>query len=495
MRSRLLLLVAGPFVLAGCAVGPNYVKPSTDVPAAYKEPPPAAYSDAGQWRPAHPQDAAIRSNWWEAFGDPRLDNLEQQVADANQDLKAADARFREARAMVKFARAAEYPTMGIGSGVDSLKASSNEPYSLSRDYPATGDFGLTADMGYEVDLWGRIHRQVTAAGAKAQASAADLETMKLSLQAELAIDYFNLRSADAMQHLLDDTVKSYRDSLQLTRARLNGGAAPASDVAQAKTLLDTARVQDTDIAVDRARFEHAIAVLIGKPPAEFSLAPSPLDLDPPRIPVGLPSELLQRRPDVAAAERRAAAANEGIGIAIAAYYPSISLSGIVGAEGTSPASWFNWPSLLWAVGASASETVFDGGRRNARTTAARAKYDAAIADYRQSTLTAFQQVEDNLAALRILEGEAGQQDEAVGSAKNNLDLFTDRYLGGKDNYLEVTTAQTNYLQNQQNEVEIRRRRLDASVLLVKALGGGWNAADGMNLKSADAAAHPGAKAE
>jgi NodT family efflux transporter outer membrane factor (OMF) lipoprotein len=232
-------------------------------------------------------------------------------------------------------------------------------------------------------------------------------------------------------------------------------------------------------------------VLIGKPPAKFSLAPSPLDLDAPRIPVGLPSELLERRPDVAAAERRAAEANEQIGIAISAYYPSVSLSGIAGAEGTSPGSWFDWPSLLWAVGTSVSETVFDGGRRDAKTDAARDGYDAAIADYRQITLIAFQQVEDNLAALRILEDEAQQQAEADESAKTNLDLFTARYVGGRDNYLQVTTAQTNYLQNERNEVEIRRRRMEASVLLVKALGGGWNAGAGMKLEQAASDAGPG----
>jgi NodT family efflux transporter outer membrane factor (OMF) lipoprotein len=484
MRSRSLLLAAGPLLLAGCTVGREYVKRSTDVPTAYKESPPASYGDAGTWQPARPSDDAIRSNWWEVFDDPQLDFLEQQVSVANQDLKAAEAHFREARDIVKLARADLFPTIGVGSNVASLKDSSNEPYAPSRNLRATGEFLLTTDLNYEVDVWGRIHRQVTAAGEGAQASAADLETVRLSLQAELAVDYFNLRSADAQQRLFDDTVKSFQDSRQLTEHRLEGGAAPASDVAQAKTQRDTARVQDTDIAVARAQYEHAIAVLIGKPPARFSLTPAPLDLTPPRIPVGLPSELLERRPDVAAAERRAAEANEQIGIAISAYYPSVSLNGLTGVEGTSPANWFDWPSLLWAVGTSVSETVFDGGRRDAKTDAARADYDAAIATYRQTTLTAFQQVEDSLAALRILEGEATQQAEAVDSAKNNLDLFTARYAGGRDSYLQVTTAQTNYLDNERNEVEIWRRRVEASVLLVKALGGGWSASSGLALNRA-----------
>jgi len=302
-----------------------------------------------------------------------------------------------------------------------------------------------------------------------------------SLQAELAVDYFNLRSADAQQRLLDNTVTSYQDSLHLAQDRLEGGATPASDVAQAKTQLDTARVQDTDIAVARAQYEHAIAVLIGKPPAQFTLASSPLDLAPPQIPAGLPSELLERRPDIAAAERRASAANERIGIAIAAHYPSISLSGLAGAEGTSPANWFNWPSLFWAVGTSVTETVYDGGRRHAKTDAARDGYDAAIADYRQTTLTAFRQVEDNLAALHILADEAQQQDEAVDSAKTNLQLFTERYVGGRDSFFRVTTAKTNYLDNERSQVEIRRRRMETAALLVKALGGGWSASSGLAL--------------
>jgi NodT family efflux transporter outer membrane factor (OMF) lipoprotein len=270
-------------------------------------------------------------------------------------------------------------------------------------------------------------------------------------------------------------VNAFSDSLQLARNRLDGGVSPESDVAQARTQLDTARVQATDIAVRRAQNEHAIAVLIGKPPASFGLAAAPLDAQPPAVPIGIPSELLERRPDIAAAERRAGEANEQIGIAIAAYYPSLSLNGVGGFDSSSSANWFNWPSRLWAVGLSMAQTVYDGGRRHARTEAARARYDSVIAGYRQ-TLTAFQQVEDNLAALSILEREAQQQDEAVDSAKNNLRLFTDRYVGGRDNYIQVITAQTAYLDNERNQVEIRRRRMDATVLLVKALGGGWTAA-------------------
>jgi NodT family efflux transporter outer membrane factor (OMF) lipoprotein len=475
MQYRLWLLPAAALLLPSCMVGPNYVRPAAPVTPAYKEPPPQAYKGDEIWKPVHPSDGAPRTPWWELFGNDELNSLEQQVAGANQELKAAEARFREARALVGLARADEFPTIGVGPGISSLRESPNQPYFPLANSFATGDLVLPVDLSYEIDLWGRIRRGVAAAGEKAQASAADLESVNLSLHAELAIDYFELRSADAQQRLLDDTVKAYTDSLQLTRDRLEGGASPESDVAQAKTQLDTARVQATDISVRRAQYEHAIAVLIGRPPASFALPAASLEAEPPVIAVGFPSELLERRPDIAAAERRAAAANEQIGIAIAAYYPSLSLNGVAGFESSALNTWFNWPSRMWAVGLSMGETVYDGGRRHAKTDAARAHYDAAIADYRQTTLTAFQQVEDNLAALRILEREAEQQDEAVDSARSNLRIFTDRYIGGRDGYLQVITAQTEYLDNERNQVEIRRRRMDASILLIKALGGGWTA--------------------
>src|SRR6204780_5310812 len=371
-----LFWLLAAIAFAGCSVGPNYVRPEAPLATAYKEPPPEISEDAGVWKAAHPSDQLLGANWWELFGDDRLNALEQQVAVANQDLKAAEARFREARALVGYARAAQFPTLGVGGAVGALRDSPNQPYFPLPNSHATGDFQLPLDLSYEVDLWGRIRRSVVAAGAQAQASAADLGTVKLTLHAELAIDYFELRSADAQQRLLDETVKAYSDSLELRRARLEGGASPESDVAQAKTQLDTARVQATDIMVRRAQYEHAIAVLIGKPPASFALPPAPLDSKPPAVPVGAPSELLQMRPDIAAAERRAGEANEQIGIAISAYYPSLSLNGSAGLESTSVADWFNWPSRFWAVGFSLAQTVFDGGRRRASTVAARAAYDA-----------------------------------------------------------------------------------------------------------------------
>ena len=332
-------------------------------------------------------------------------------------------------------------------------------------------------MSYEVDLWGRVRRTVTAARNEAQATAADLETARLSLQAELALDYFELRAADAQQQLLDETVKAFEAALRLATNRFRGGAAPASDVAQAQTQLDTTRVQATDIAVQRAQLEHAIAVLIGKAPAAFSLPARPLDNRLPDIPIGVPSQLLERRPDIAAAERRVAAANEQIGIARAAYYPTVMLNASVGFEGSTFGNFLNAPSLLWAVGTSITQTIFDGGRRRATSDASLAAYDATVAGYRQTTLTAFQQVEDNLAALRILDQEAQEQRRAVESARESLRLFMNRYQGGVDNYLQVINAQTATLTNQRNEIDILRRRIAASVLLVKALGGGWSVAE------------------
>jgi NodT family efflux transporter outer membrane factor (OMF) lipoprotein len=390
----------------------------------------------------------------------------------------AEANFRGARAQIGYERANEAPTIGVGPSIGSVRNSANQPYfpnSLANN--GSGDFILPVDLNYEVDLWGRIRRSVTAARETAQATDADLENARLSLHAELAIDYFGVRSDDAQEKLLDDTVKAYEAALQLTKDRFEGGAAPQSDVSQAQTQLDQARVQRTDLEVQRAQYEHAIAVLIGKPPAEFTLPPLPLNLQAPaipHIPGMVPATLLERRPDIAAEERRMAAANEQIGIAQAAYYPTLSLSATAGLQGTSALNWFNWPSRFWAVGPSLSETVFDAGRRHSAKTITVAGYDANVANYRQTVLTAFQQVEDNLAALRVLTNEAQQQHEATGSAEQSLDLFETRYEGGVDTYLQVVTWQTAALNNQRNDLFILERRLDASVLLVKALGGGWD---------------------
>jgi NodT family efflux transporter outer membrane factor (OMF) lipoprotein len=470
-----LLLVLLFVALEGCTVGPKYVKPSVPMTPAYKEETPASFKEADQWQPANPSDRASRGKWWEIFGDPELNGLEEQIAASNQTLKVEEARFREARAAIRFNRASQFPTISTAPSASYVKSSEFSPTFPSKIQTASeGDFVLPFDLFYELDLWGRVRRTVAAAREETQATAGDYETAKLSLEAELALDYFELRSADAQKDLLDDTVKAYADNVQLTTHRFKGGVAPRSDVAQAQTQLDTTRVQDTDVTVQRAQFEHAIAILVGKPPAVFSLAAAPLKTQPPIIPIGLPSELLQRRPDIAAAERRTAEANQQIGIARAAYFPTVTLDGTAGFAGTQGSNWFTWPAGFWALGPTLAETLFDAGRRRATSESARANYDAAVATYRQTSLTAFQEVEDNVAALRILENEAHQQEQAVASSKDQLQLFTHRYQGGVDTYLQVITAQTTELANERNDIDILRRRMDASVLLIKALGGGWD---------------------
>jgi NodT family efflux transporter outer membrane factor (OMF) lipoprotein len=469
-----VLVVLLMVTLEGCTVGPKYARPSTPMTPAYKEEVPASYQRSEQWKPANPGDQASRGKWWEIFDDAELNQLEEQVATSNQSLKVYEARFRQARAAIRFNRAAQFPTISTSPSASYAKSSDfSQSFPSKIQEASTGNFVLSFDLSYELDLWGRVRRSVAAAREEAQATAADYETAKLCLEAELALDYFELRSADAQKQLLDDTVKAYTDNLQLTLNRFKGGVAPKADVAQAQTQLDTTRVQDTDVTVQRAQFEHAIAILIGKPPADFSLADAPLNYQPPSIPIGLPSELLQRRPDIAAAERRVAEANQQIGIARAAYFPTVTLGGTAGFAGTQGSNWFTWPSAFWAVGPGLVQTLFDAGRRRATSESARANYDATVATYRQTSLTAFQEVEDNVAALRILENETQQQQQAVASSKDSLQLFTNRYKGGVDTYLQVITAQTTELANERNAIDIQRRRLDASVLLIKALGGGW----------------------
>jgi NodT family efflux transporter outer membrane factor (OMF) lipoprotein len=456
---------------AGCSVGPKYQRPDIQAPVAYKETPPEAYKE---WQSAHPSDTAIRGDWWTVFGDADLNKLEEQIDVSNQNLKAAQARFDQARALIKVSQSQKYPTVTAGTDITGNRDSSTYALATPKTATSFGNFGLPFDVSYEVDAWGRVRHSIEAARTEAQASAADLETLRLSYHAELAYDYFELRSADAEQKLLDDTVVAYQKALELTENRFEGGVAAGAEVAQAKTQLEATKTQDTDLAVRRAQFEHALAVLTGKSPAEFSLPPNAI-VDPPAIPVGLPSQLLERRPDVAAAERRMAEANAQVGIAHAAYYPQILLGAVFGLEGQSVTNWLNWPSRFWAVGPSVLQTVFDGGRRRATQQAAEFNYDATVATYRETALDAFQQVEDNLAALRVLEKETGTQRAAVAAAEQSLELSTNRYTGGLVTYLEVVTAQGTALVNERAAVDILRRRMDASVLLIKALGGGWDA--------------------
>ena len=399
----------------------------------------------------------------EIFGDAELNTLEPQVAANNQDLKAADARFREARALIRFNRSSLYPTVSTAPFAGGVRESSNRPYfnASNQKGNGVGDILLPVDLNYEIDVWGRIRRTVSAALEEAQASASpgDRQAVLLSLQAELAVDYFEARSADAQEKLLNDTVKYYEEAYRITNNRFDGGVAPKSDVDQAKTQLEAARVQARDITLQRAQFEHAIAILLGEPPASFSLGNTPLDARPPLIPPGLPSELLERRPDIAAAERRVAQANDRIGIARAAFYPTISLNGTVGVESTSFANLFNPSSLLWAIGPTLSQTVFDAGRRASVSDVANARYDETVADYRQTTLTAFQQVEDNLIASRVLQQEAENQHQATLAAQSAEQIFNNRYVGGLDTYLQVVTAQTTALNNERNDIDIMRRRI------------------------------------
>jgi NodT family efflux transporter outer membrane factor (OMF) lipoprotein len=464
-------------LLGGCMVGPKYSKPTTPIAPAFKEAPPASFKEGDGWKTAQPNDQALRGDWWTMFQDTQLNALETQIEAANQTLRAADANYRAARAAVMFARAGQKPTITTQPGIEAVRSTIGRLSDGEVIRSGPGSFTLPVDFNWEIDLWGRLRRAVTSASELAEASAGDLENARLSLHAELAIDYFELRSADAQEKLLDETIKAYTRALQLTQDRYEGGAAPKSDVTQARTQLDTARVQRTDVEVERAQFEHAIAILTGKPPSELSLPPAPVTAQPPAmpdIPGAVPSQLLERRPDIAAEERRMASANEQIGIAQAAFYPTISLGALGGFNAGSLLGWFSWPNRVWAVGPTLTETLYDGGRRRANSAIAIANYDAAIANYRQTALTAFQQVEDNLAALRVLEIESQQQRQATASAQESLSLFQTRYEGGVDTYLQVVTWQTAALINERADIDLMRRRLDASVLLIKALGGGWH---------------------
>lgn len=475
---RIVLAFSAAVALGGCKVGPQYAKPAAPLAPEFKEALPSNFKASDGWKMAQPSDAQLKGEWWKLFQDEQLNALEAQVEPANQTLKQAEANFRASRAAIRYYRASQAPTISVNPGLGAIRNSANQPYfnkTLANN--GLGDFTLPVDLNYEIDLWGRIRRGVTASREEAQASAADLETTRLSLHAELAIDYFNLRSADAQRKLLDETVAAFRDALQLTEDRYNGGAAPLSDVTQARTQLQTAQVQATDVDIMRSDYEHAIAILIGKPPAQLTLPRNPVTVAGPvlpGVPGVLPSQLLERRPDIAAEERRMAAANEQIGIAQAAFYPTLSLSAAAGFTGTSMVNWFTWPSRFFAVGPTFSQTLFDHGRRRATSDIALANYDSTVASYRQTTLNAFQQVEDSLNALHGLEIESTQQQAATTSAQQSLDLFNTRYEGGVDTYLQVITWQTALLQNERNDIDITRRRLEASVLLIKALGGGWD---------------------
>jgi NodT family efflux transporter outer membrane factor (OMF) lipoprotein len=454
--------------------GPKYAKPTVPTPPAYKELAPSVAGPQSEWEASQPQDQMIRGKWWEIFNDTQLNSLEERVDVSNQNLKVAEAQFRQARDVIRINRSGLYPTVSAGPNITGEQLSKNAPNAGPKYGQTQGDFVLPFDLSYEVDAWGRIHLTVQAATASAQASAADLETARLSIHAELAADYFALRGLDAQKQLLDSTVVNYQKALDLTTNRYEGGLAAKVEVAQAATQLETTQAQAIDVGVQRAQFEHAIAALVGQPASAFSIPVSPLSVPPPKIPAGVPSDLLQRRPDIAAGERRVAAANAEIGVAKTAYYPTLTLSAAAGLEGSSIINWFAWPSHFFAVGPTLLETLYDAGRRHAYTDQAWAAYDANVASYRQNVLTAFQEVEDNLAGLRILEVESGKQRQAVQSAELSLALSTNRYKGGLVTYLEVITAQSAALSNERTAVDILTRRMNSTVLLIKALGGGWD---------------------
>jgi NodT family efflux transporter outer membrane factor (OMF) lipoprotein len=399
--------------------------------------------------------------------------LEQQINVSNQNLKAAVAQYQEARAALRYARADYYPTISTAPSATRQKYSGNRPGSVANGR-TFNDFVLPVNLSYQVNAWGRVSKNVESYREQAQASAADLGVVNLTMHADLAIDYFAARTLDAEEKLLQNTVAQYEQALQLNEERYNGGLASEVEVEQARTILETTRAQLVDVGVARAQYEHAVAVLVGKPPADFSLPPLPLTTPPPAIPVGVPSELLERRPDIAAAERRVASANAQVGLAKTAYYPLVNIAASGGFESGTITTLFQGPSALWAVGASAFTTIFDGGRRHALNDQAKSSYDASVASYRQTVLTAFQQVEDNLAALRVLEQEAGVQGTAVQAAQRSLELSNTRYEGGVTSYLEVITAQNAALSDEVTAVNILGRRMASAVLLIEALGGGWD---------------------
>jgi NodT family efflux transporter outer membrane factor (OMF) lipoprotein len=471
---KTLLFTASLLFLSGCMIGPNYKRPAAIVAPDYKEAPPQAFKEAAAQglMPASPSDAFAKGKWWEIYKDPALNALEERVSINNQNVLLAEAQYREAQALVRVSRAALFPTVSAAPSVTESHLSSAGS-GIPLPTRSLWDFPLSASWG--PDLWGNLHRAVTGAAANAQASYADLENAKLLYQSELAQDYFQLHGLDGDVDLLQRTAASYGEYLTLTRNRFAGGVASDLDVAQAESQLYGTQSSLIDLGVQRAQYEHAIAVLAGETPSQVEIPRQLITAPPPPIPVGVPSQLLERRPDIASSERLVAAANENIGIAMAAFYPTLTLSASAGFESTQLTKWFELPSRFWSVGPALAETLFDAGRRRAIVAEERAAYDATVATYRQTTLSAFQQVEDELAALRILEEETGKVDETVQAADRALVVSTAQYKAGTTDYLTVITAQATLLTAQRTAVDLLTRRVVASVALVQALGGGWDA--------------------
>ncbi len=471
LTARTLAAAAAVAVMAGCAIGPDYVRPPAPAPAAYKE--------AQGWKRAQPQDHLPRGEWWRVFGDPQLDALEAQLVVDNQTIAAAEARVRQARAITEQAQAALFPSVGATANVSRAGTGSRSTGGANTQGAGSSGGGtrynVALDASWEPDIWGRVRRQIESAGNNVQASVADLEAAKLSAQALLAQDYFLLRVQDAEIRLLDDTIAAYQKSVQLTQNQYDVGVAARADVVQAQTQLKSTQAQAIDAGVQRAQLEHAIALLVGKPPADVSIAAQATTPTYPDVPLGVPSELLERRPDIAAAERRTAAANAQIGVAEAAFFPSLTLSATGGFQSSLLSQLFSLPSRYWSLGPALAQTIFDAGLRRAQTTEAIAAYDVAVATYRQTVLTGFQEVEDNLAALRILEQEAAVQADAVRAARESVTIVTNQYRAGIANFLAVVVLQAALLSNERTALSIEGRRLTATVQLIRALGGGFEA--------------------
>jgi NodT family efflux transporter outer membrane factor (OMF) lipoprotein len=460
------VIVVSLAAVSACAPHTKYVAPTAPAAPAYRE-------NAGV-KPAQPADATIRGAWWEVFNDPQLNALETTVNVSSQTLREASARFTQARAVLAGARAGLYPQVGVAPSAGAFQQSGNR--AVSAFHRTYGDFLVPASVSYEPDLWGRVRGTIASNRALAEASAADLENVSLSIHAELAVDYFTLRGLDREKDLLDSAVAAFDRARELTQNRFTGGLASQADVALAETQLETTRAEAVDLGVERSALEHAIAVLVGQSPSGFALAGAPLAAEPPSIPAGLPSDLLERRPDIAAAERRVASATAQLGVTASAFYPILELTGSAGFESSSLANLVSGASAFWSAAPQLLVTVFDAGRRRAATTQARAVVDETAATYQQAVLVAFQEVEDELAALRVLNDEAVVQQRAVAAAERSVQQATNRYRGGLANYLEVTVAQSAALANERTAVDILTRRMTASVLLIKGLGGGWDRA-------------------
>jgi NodT family efflux transporter outer membrane factor (OMF) lipoprotein len=471
-------------LLAGCTVGPRYARPHVDTPAAYKELAPQQSESKESWKEAVPSDGAIRGKWWEAFHDPVLNTLEERVDISNQNIAVASASFTAARALVREAKSQYFPTLAAGASITRSQPSSAQYGTLlgtlghafghTVTLGAATDFSLPAQASWEPDLWGRVRQAVRTNSAAAQISAADLENVRLSAHAELAIDYYDLRGQDTLKRLLDATTAAYREALDLVRTQYQAGLANDEAVASAETQLESAEAQAANVGVLRAQCEHTIALLVGQAPSTFSISAEDLKANPPEIPAGVPSLLLERRPDIAAAERQMVQANAQIGAAKTAFFPSFLLSASGGFGSTSFSDWLTWPSRFWSLGPSITETFFDAGLRRATVQEHQANYDQAVATYRQTVLTAFQQVEDNLAALRVLSEDIEKQTAAAQSAERNLRTAMTRYQAGLDPYLNVISAQTVLLGTRQVQVSFQVQQMEASVRLIEALGGGWD---------------------